>query len=236
LAFRVHAPRPSCWARPFDRILYDPTVSYLVGSPKGRLTKLEKSLGKKTWEQVKDDVHVKLLEQEGELYILARSLPRRAKEGAMRQEKRKAYRARLRALQQRKTITLPAQPHPRSASRPKLCWRATPWRPFGKNKATTGFTTKPPPNRESRIRGAQRSELHQFAVIPKRWVVERSIAWMDKCRRLWKNCGRKLETSPASMRLAFIPLLLKKIKTGSKTLSWGSEAATAPHCFGFVVQ
>jgi len=83
---------------------------------------------------------------------------------------------------------------------------------------------------------AKRSELHQFAVIPKRWVVERSIAWMDKCRRLWKNCGRKLETSPASMRLAFIPLLLKKIKTGSKTLSWGSEAATAPHCFGFVVQ
>jgi len=32
------------------------------------------------------------------------------------------------------------------------------------------------------------SELHKFAVIPKRWVVERSFAWLEKCRRLWKNC------------------------------------------------
>ena len=42
---------------------------------------------------------------------------------------------------------------------------------------------------------AKRSELHTFAVIPKRWVVERSFAWLEKCRRLWKNCERKLNTS-----------------------------------------
>lgn len=42
---------------------------------------------------------------------------------------------------------------------------------------------------------AKRSELHKFAVIPKRWVVERSFAWLEKCRRLWKNCERKLHTS-----------------------------------------
>ena len=35
---------------------------------------------------------------------------------------------------------------------------------------------------------AKRSELHTFKVIPKRWVVERSFAWLEKCRRLWKNC------------------------------------------------
>ncbi len=42
---------------------------------------------------------------------------------------------------------------------------------------------------------AKRNELHQFAVIPKRWVVERSFAWLEKCRRLWKNCERRLATS-----------------------------------------
>jgi len=34
----------------------------------------------------------------------------------------------------------------------------------------------------------KRSELHSFAVLPKRWVVEKSFAWLEKCRRLWKNC------------------------------------------------
>ena len=42
---------------------------------------------------------------------------------------------------------------------------------------------------------AKRSELHKFAVIPQRWVVERSFAWLDKNRRLWKNCERLLNTS-----------------------------------------
>jgi transposase len=32
---------------------------------------------------------------------------------------------------------------------------------------------------------AKRSELHTFAVIPKRWIVERTFGWLDKCRRLW---------------------------------------------------
>ena len=45
----------------------DPSVRYLVGTPKGRLTKLEKDLATKDWQQVKDDVHVKLLHRDGEL-------------------------------------------------------------------------------------------------------------------------------------------------------------------------
>ena len=32
---------------------------------------------------------------------------------------------------------------------------------------------------------AKRNELHTFAVIPKRWVVERTFGWLEKCRRLW---------------------------------------------------
>lgn len=35
---------------------------------------------------------------------------------------------------------------------------------------------------------AKRSELRTFEVMPKRWVVERSFAWLEKNRRLWKNC------------------------------------------------
>ena len=65
----------------------NPTVSYLVGTPKGRLTILEKHLATKVWQHVKDDVHVKLLHRDGELYVLAGSLPRRSKESAMRRKK-----------------------------------------------------------------------------------------------------------------------------------------------------
>lgn len=54
----------------------------------------------------------------------------------------------------------------------------------------------------------KRNELHKFAVIPKRWVVERSFAWLEKCRRLWKNCERKLSSSLAMVQLAFVRLLL----------------------------
>ena len=57
---------------------------------------------------------------------------------------------------------------------------------------------------------AKRSELHKFAVIPKRWVVERSFAWLEKNRRLWKNCERKLNTSLQMTVLAFLALLLKR--------------------------
>lgn len=57
---------------------------------------------------------------------------------------------------------------------------------------------------------AKRNELHKFAVIPKRWVVERSFAWLEKCRRLWKNCERKLNTSLQMVTLAFAVLILKR--------------------------
>ena len=56
----------------------------------------------------------------------------------------------------------------------------------------------------------KRSELHKFAVIPKRWVVERSFAWLDKNRRLWKNCERHLNTSLQFIHLAFLGLLLRR--------------------------
>lgn len=57
---------------------------------------------------------------------------------------------------------------------------------------------------------AKRSELHKFAVIPKRWVVERSFAWLEKNRRLWKNCERRLNTSLQFIHLAFLAMLLRR--------------------------
>jgi hypothetical protein len=60
----------------------DPPVFYLVGTPKGRLTKMEKALIELPWRSVRDGVDVKLLEQEQELYVLTKSRNRVHKERA----------------------------------------------------------------------------------------------------------------------------------------------------------
>jgi len=58
---------------------------------------------------------------------------------------------------------------------------------------------------------AKRSELHTHTqVMPKRWIVERSFAWLEKHRRLWKNCKCKLNASMQFIHLVFLALLLKK--------------------------
>lgn len=57
---------------------------------------------------------------------------------------------------------------------------------------------------------AKRNELHTFAVIPRRWVVERTFAWLEKFRRLWKNCERKIHNTVQMTVLAFISILLKR--------------------------
>jgi len=57
---------------------------------------------------------------------------------------------------------------------------------------------------------AKRSKLHTFKVMPKRWIVERSFAWLEKNRRLWKNCERKLNTSLQFIHLTFMALILRR--------------------------
>ena len=57
---------------------------------------------------------------------------------------------------------------------------------------------------------AKRNELHKFEVVPQRWVVERSFGWLEKCRRLWKNCERKLNTSLQMVVLAFMMIVIKR--------------------------
>jgi hypothetical protein len=77
-------------------------VHYLVGTPRGRLTKLEQAFVTLPWEHVRESVHVKLLEQDGEVYVLAKSDARVHKERAMRQRRLKKLWARLHALQRQK--------------------------------------------------------------------------------------------------------------------------------------
>ena len=80
----------------------DTPVHYLVGTPRGRLSKLEKDFLSLPWEQVRESVEVKLLEAEGELYILARSHGRVHKERAMRRRRLKRLWKRLHELQNQK--------------------------------------------------------------------------------------------------------------------------------------
>jgi hypothetical protein len=60
----------------------EPPVSYLVGTPKGRLSKLEAALAQRPWHEVRAGVTVKLLPQDGECYIFAQSAARIDKEPA----------------------------------------------------------------------------------------------------------------------------------------------------------
>jgi len=100
----------------------DPPVRYLVGTPKGRLTKLEKDFLGKPWEEVRDGVEVKLhrtetsdptdtpgeeesSRDEAEVYILARSEARVHKERSMRRRRLKKLWKRLGEIQAMKNLS-----------------------------------------------------------------------------------------------------------------------------------
>lgn len=79
-----------------------PPGRYLVGTPKGRLSKLEDDLAKLPWQEARPGVEVKLLPQEGELYVFAQSQDRIAKERSMRRRRFKKLWERLKTLQAQK--------------------------------------------------------------------------------------------------------------------------------------
>ena len=76
----------------------DPPVQYLVGTPKGRLSRLEKQLLTKPWQEARAGVQVKLLAEDDELYVYAESVDRVSKERAMRRRQLKWLWKRLREL------------------------------------------------------------------------------------------------------------------------------------------
>jgi transposase len=83
----------------------DPPVQYLVGTPKGRLTALERALLEKPWVKAREDVRVKLLAQEQELYVFAESRDRIAKERSMRRRQLKWLWRRLKELSAMQRLT-----------------------------------------------------------------------------------------------------------------------------------
>jgi transposase len=77
----------------------DPPVLYLVGTPKGRLSKIEAQFTELPWQKAREGVEVKLLPQSGEVYVLAQSLDRVNKERSMRRRQLKGLWKRLKELQ-----------------------------------------------------------------------------------------------------------------------------------------
>ncbi|MGH9790776.1 MAG: IS1634 family transposase [Candidatus Acidiferrales bacterium] len=76
----------------------DPPIRYLVGTPKGRLSKLEQDLLLKPWHDARPGVQVKLLAQDDEMYVFAQSRDRIAKERGMRKRQLKKLWVRLKQL------------------------------------------------------------------------------------------------------------------------------------------
>ena len=73
-------------------------IFYLVGTPKGKIQEHEKKWLDLPWQKVRESVEVKLFEQEGELYVLAKSEGRQAKETAMRRKRLARLLKKLRAM------------------------------------------------------------------------------------------------------------------------------------------
>jgi hypothetical protein len=77
----------------------DPPIRYLVGTPRGRLSRLEGQLLGRPWQEVREGIEVKFLEQGQEVYVLARSRDRVGKERSMRRRQLKRLWRRLGELQ-----------------------------------------------------------------------------------------------------------------------------------------
>lgn len=57
----------------------------------------------------------------------------------------------------------------------------------------------------------KRTELHKFVVMPKRWIVERTFAWISRNRRLARDFERYAATVVAFVRLAMIRIMLRRL-------------------------
>lgn len=62
----------------------------------------------------------------------------------------------------------------------------------------------------------KRSDAGRFVVLPKRWIVERTIAWLNRCRRLAKDWECLNQSALAFLRWASVRLMLRKLCRISK--------------------
>jgi len=56
------------------------------------------------------------------------------------------------------------------------------------------------------------AQQHTFQILPRRWVVERTFAWLGRCRRLSKDFEALPETTETWIHIAMIHLMLKRLK------------------------
>jgi putative transposase len=60
------------------------------------------------------------------------------------------------------------------------------------------------------VEGVKRNELHKFQVLPKRWIVERTFAWLNWSRRLSKDYELLHTSAETVIYIAFAHLLLRR--------------------------
>jgi transposase len=65
--------------------------------------------------------------------------------------------------------------------------------------------------RQIKVEIVKRSDAGKFVVLPKRWIIERTIAWLTRCRRLAKDWECLNRTSCIFLRWASIRLMLRKL-------------------------
>ncbi len=58
----------------------------------------------------------------------------------------------------------------------------------------------------------RKPDSHRFEVPPRRWVVERTLAWLSRCRRLSKDYEERTESSEAWVHIAMVNLMLKRLQ------------------------
>jgi len=158
-------------------------VAYLVGTPKALLGKLQEHLIDKPWEPVHEGMKVKLLEQEGELYVLASSRDRREKEMAMRRRKLKALvhgLNRLKRAMSRRKIT-----------RDHLLRKVAILRKQAGRVASFVKVSEPaegePVNRQTFICAFQRNEWRNSIEHDGSYIIRASLPWDDFPRDMDKQ-------------------------------------------------
>jgi transposase len=176
-----------------------PPGRYLVGTPKGRLSKLEQDLAKLPWQQARPGVEVKLLAQEGELYVFAQSADRIAKERSMRRRRLKKLWARLQTLQAQK-LTYNELLMKLGAAKAEAghCWRAV-------EITLPEPSAKAPPTKKAKT--ARKAKKTKSELVTFQFRLDRL-----RLRQMYRREGRYLlrsnltETDPAALWQHYITL------------------------------
>jgi hypothetical protein len=182
-----------------------PPGRYLVGTPKGRLSKLEQELAKLPWQQARPGVEVKLLPQDGELYVFAQSADRIAKERSMRRRRLKKLCGRLQVLQaQQLTYDELLMKLGAAKAEAGQCWRAV-----------EIILPEPPPTaprptadqQKKKAKKAKKTKRNPAELVTFTWRIDRT-----QLRQMYRREGRYLlrsnltETDPAALWQHYITL------------------------------